>query len=232
MPEDEKRDPFKPQQPRIPGVPNAPPVKAAQPPARMGLARGKFYRSPRVVWFGCVLAAALVLGLGIAKWSHGKSAPPDASSAANDPAPAAVAFKPAVRLPMGPGKIATTEDLAKTWSSREFDFRNAGMGETVPAIVVHLPGNVYWAFSLREPYGNCKLEYMTDFQRLQTEYNFTSDYPVVADPCNRAIFDLTKYGPGPNGLVRGQIVQGEGIRPPIAIEVRVKGKDIIAVRSE
>lgn len=184
------------------------------------------------MWLGVAIAAVLVIGLGIAKWSGGNSAPATAASSDERAAAAPERAKPAVSLPMGPGPITTTDDLAKTWSSQEFEFRNAGIEQTVPAIVVHLPGNVYWAFSLREPYGHCTLEYVTDLQRLKSEYNFTSDYPVVADPCNRAIFDLTKYGSGPNGLVRGQIVQGEGIRPPIAIEVRVKGKDIIAVRSE
>lgn len=232
MPDDEKQDPFKPQQPRIPGVSTAPPEKPAkvkpETPARVEPSS----RSGKFVWLGVALAAVLVIGLGIAKWSGGKNAPATAAGL-DEGAPAAPErSRPAVSLPMGPGPISTTEELAKTWSSREFEFRNAGIGQTVPAIVVHLPGNVYWAFSLREPYGNCTLEYVTDFQRLKSEYNFTSDYPVVADPCNHAIFDLTKYGPGPNGLVRGQIVKGEGIRPPIAIEVRVKGKDIIAVRSE
>jgi hypothetical protein len=32
--------------------------------------------------------------------------------------------------------------------------------------------------------------------------------------------------------VRGVIVQGTGIRPPMAIEVRADGKDIVAVREE
>lgn len=232
MPDDEKQDPFKPLQPRIPGVSNAPAEKTSKVNPKTSAQVEKSSRSGKFVWLGVALAVVLVIGLGIAKWSGGKDAPATAAGLEESAPAAPERAKPAVSLAMGPGPIATTEDLAKTWSSREFDFRNAGIGETVPAIVVHLPGNVYWAFSLREPYGHCTLEYVTDFQRLKSEYNFTSDYPVVADPCNHAIFDLTKYGTGPNGLVRGQIVQGEGIRPPIAIEVRVKGGDIIAVRSE
>jgi hypothetical protein len=232
MPDDEKPDPFKPQQPQIPGVSNAPAAKSAKVHPDTTARVIQPSRSGKLVWPGVALAVVLVIALGIAKWSGGTNAPATAASLDEGASVAPERAKPAVSLPMGPGPIATTEELAKTWSSREFEFRNAGIGETVPAIVVHLPGNVYWAFSLREPYGNCTLEYVTDFQRLKSEYNYTSDTPVVADPCNHAIFDLTKYGPGPNGLVRGQIVQGEGIRPPIAIEVRVKDKDIIAVRSE
>ena len=232
MPDDEKRDPFKPQEPRIPGVSNIQRARAPQTPFASNSTPEKSSRLPKVAWLGIALVVALMVGLGIAKWSGSEGAPATVVNHDESSHVAAETAKPAAPLPIGPGPIATTEELAKTWSSREFEFRNAGIGGTLPAIVVHLPGNVYWAFSLREPYGNCKLEYVTDFQRLKSEYNFASDYPVVADPCNRAIFDLTKYGPGPNGLVRGQIVQGEGIRPPIAIEVRVKGNDIIAVRSE
>lgn len=232
MPDDDKQDPFKPQQPHIPGVSNAPPQKVEKitPPANAGA--GKSSSSMKFVWIAIAAGVVVLIALGVAKWNGNDGAPEMAAIRSANTLLSRGKNKPAQAMPVGPGPIATTDELAKTWSSREFEFRNAGIGETVPAIVVHLPGNVYWAFSLREPYGNCTLEYVTDFQRLKSQYNFTSNYPVVADPCNHAVFDLTKYGAGPNGLVRGQIVQGEGIRPPIAIEVRVKGKDIIAVRSE
>ena len=179
MPDDEKHDPFKPEQPRIPGVSNAPPKRSAQRPADTNARPEKSSWSPKVAWLGIALVVALVIGLGIAKWSGGKDAPATATDRGESAPAAAETTKPAVSLPMGPGPIATTEELAKTWSSREFEFRNAGIGGTVQAIVVHLPDNVYWAFSLREPYGNCKLEYITDFQRLKLEYNFTSDYPEI-----------------------------------------------------
>ncbi len=57
---------------------------------------------------------------------------------------------------------------------------------------------------------------------------------MVVDPCTHAVYDLMRYGGGApdGGLVRGDIVQGAGVRPPLAIEVRTDGKDIIAVRSE
>ena len=76
------------------------------------------------------------------------------------------------------------------------------------------------------------MEYVTDLDRLDSFYHYRADHPMIADPCSHAVFDLTRYGPGPNGMVRGEIVGGAGVRPPIAIEMSVKGKDIIAVKVE
>ncbi len=140
--------------------------------------------------------------------------------------------KPVERLPVGPGEVATTNQLEKVWSSQRFTFHNVLTSEDVPAIVVHLPSGIYWGFSLREPFGTCELEYITDMAKLQNEYHFRAEHPVVGDTCNRSVFDLTKYGTGPNGLVRGEIVQGSAVRPPLAIEIRTKGNQLIAVRME
>jgi hypothetical protein len=104
--------------------------------------------------------------------------------------------------------------------------------ETLPAVLVHLPGGADWAISLREPYRNCTLEYLEDLQKIQSDYGYRAEHPMVGDPCNRSLFDLAKYGPAPSGLVRGQIIQGVAVRPPMAIEVRTKGKEIVAVRME
>ena len=99
-------------------------------------------------------------------------------------------------------------------------------------MVVRLPGNAYWAFSLRSPYGTCDLEFVTDTEKLRSAYHFTTVHPMVADPCTHTVYDLTKYGSGPNGLVRGAVVAGTGIRPPLAIEVQIKGSKVIASRAE
>jgi hypothetical protein len=55
---------------------------------------------------------------------------------------------------------------------------------------------------------------------------------MIGDPCNRAVFDLLKYGTGPAGVVRGEIVQGPALRPPVAIQIRTEGSEIVAVRME
>jgi hypothetical protein len=86
--------------------------------------------------------------------------------------------------------------------------------------------------SLAEPFGDCRLEYVQDLSRLQDVYGFRAEHPMIGDPCSKAVFDLMKYGAGMDGLVRGDIVQGSGLRPPIAIEIKVQGDKIVAVRSE
>jgi hypothetical protein len=130
--------------------------------------------------------------------------------------------------------VATTEELAKTWSSKRFLFRDPVTSEAVPAMVVRLPRGEYWGISLREPFGTCELEYVTDLQRLQTEYRFRADHPMVINPCNRSVYDLLRYGGGSGNdeLVRGVIVQGTGIRPPMAIEIRTENTKVLAVRME
>jgi len=100
-------------------------------------------------------------------------------------------------------------------------------------MIVHLPDGSYWAFSLREPFGTCDLDYVNDLEKLRTDYNFRASHPMVVDTCNRTVYDLLRYGGSSDGgLVRGDVVEGSGIRPPIAIEVRVEGKQLIAVRTE
>jgi hypothetical protein len=134
----------------------------------------------------------------------------------------------------GPGVVASTSDLSKAWSAKRFLFRSPLSTDLVPAMVVRLPGGQYWGFSLREPFGSCQLAYVTDLQKLQSDYGFHASHPMVVDPCNQTVFDLLQYAPGESegGLVRGAIVQGGGLRPPLAIEIRVEGRDVRAVRSE
>ena len=99
-------------------------------------------------------------------------------------------------------------------------------------MVVRLPGGVYWGFSLVEPYGSCEMEFVTDMEKLRTDYGFRASHPMVGDPCNRAVFDLTRYGSGPAGLVRGEIAHGAAVRPPMAIEIQVRGKQVLAQKIE
>lgn len=224
---DSKTDPFKPQQPRIPGVsPGSGAKKSA------GNAQNIQEHMPPT-WIILSVAGALLLGVGVAWWSHGTSAKgvePDPLPAATATAPAPA--KPAEKLRVGPGEVATTDELEGTWAARRFLFREKATGREVPAMVVHLPGGAYWAFSLWEPYGNCEMEFVTDLGRLRTDYNYRADHPMVADPCNKSVFDLARYGNSPGGLVRGEIAQGAAVRPPMAIEIRIQGNKIVAVRME
>lgn len=220
--------PYRPQQPRIPGVPDTSPRTR-----RSGDGPGG---SKAVAW--AIIAVAVVVAVIVAASVDHlifHKAAPVASEAVPAPvasAPKAMPEKTPEVVPVGPGPIATRKELAKEWSSKRFDFRDEAAGTTIQALVVHLPGDNFWAFSLREPYGTCTLQYLTDLSDIQSVYNYTSSYPLVGDPCNQSLFDLTKYGGGPSGMVRGQIVQGRAVRPPVAIELQIKGDEIIAVRPE
>jgi hypothetical protein len=144
------------------------------------------------------------------------------------------AAKPVESLPIAPGPVATTEEMAKTWSAKRFMFRDPMTHQNAPAMVVRLPRGDYWGFSLLAPFGSCELEYVTDLGKLQNVYQLRAEHPMVVDPCNRTVYDLLRYGAGASddSLVRGEMVQGPGIRPPIAIEIRTQGKEVLAVRME
>jgi hypothetical protein len=236
--EDKKLDPYKPSQPRVPGVSNHSGDKKPETPANPVEALRSLLKSRMdsvqmpPLWVTLTLAGALIIGIGFAWWNHGTSAeetPPPTSSAL----PGAGEFARATQiLPVAPGEVATTTDLEKPWSSKRFLFRDPLTSVKTPAIVVRLPGGDYWGFSLREPYGTCELEWVTDLEKLEADYQLRADHPMVGDPCNRSVFDLLRYGGGPNGLVRGEIVRGAAVRPPVAIEIRTRGNQILAVRME
>jgi hypothetical protein len=232
-----KHDLFKPAQPNIPGLNTAP--KTAEPAAADPVgtvfdpARQARARVLPIPWIAGA-SAVVVLGLAVAMWSARPSKPAavSAAPAIDLPATAPVAAAPAIKLPIAPGPVATTDDLSKPWSARKFIFENPATRESSTAMVVHLPGGTYWAISMEEPFGKCQLQYVSDLQKLRSEFDYAGDHPMVVDPCNRSVFDLARYGTGPNGLVRGEVVQGPAIRPPLAIEIRVEGRRIIATRSE
>jgi len=241
MPENKTIDPFHPTQPSIPGLDSGKAkAKLSPPPPAVYSSHTPEEKAPPspMLWVVLtVLGAFLVFGGGFFYWM--RNAPVKATDgispngASVPPAPLATA-KTVEDLAAGPGPIATTAELQKPWSSKRFLFRDSVTAQLGPAMVVRLPGGGYWGFSLREPFGDCPLELVTDLKKLKTAYNFKADHPMVADPCNRTVYDLLQYGGGApdNGLVRGEIVQGSGIRPPMAIEIQVKGKDVIAKRME
>ena len=145
---------------------------------------------------------------------------------------------PPVATDIQPG-IATLAELAEPWSAKPFFFQNRLSGANVPALIVRLPGgsasspSAYWAFSLQVPFGRCQLEYLTDLQKLATDYGFRAKHPMVGDPCSRTIFDPLRMASHPGNVwVRGAIVQGSDLRPPYGIELQIAGKEISAVRME
>jgi hypothetical protein len=232
-----KKDAFRPQQPQIPGVskPPATPSTAADSkagPALQSPVPAAAQSGGLPTWITLSIAGALILIIVGVWWSRRTPADQMPEHTADVPSATISPTKVVQNLPVGPGEIATTDELVDTWSSKRFLFRNNLTDQQVPAIVIHLPGGTYWGVSLLEPYGSCEMEWVTDLHKLETEYNYRAQHPMVGDPCNHAVFDLTRYGSGPNGLVRGEIKQGAAVRPPIAIEIETKGKRLLAVRME
>ncbi len=244
MPESNILDPFKPAQPRIPGVSASVESAPKNGEAKANHEKPGFTAPTPIVssdapsqlkflWIGLTLAGALISGFLLFSLSQ-KTALTKIASSTEPAKPTLIpeALPIDTKLPIGPGAVATTIQLAKTWSAKRFYFRDPITLRAIPAMVVHLPGGTFWGFSLLEPFGNCELEYVTDLRKLRTSYGFDAAYPMVADPCNGTVFDLTHYGTAPSGLVRGEIEKGSGWRPPTAIEIRVQGNQVLAERME
>jgi len=234
---EKKVDPFKPQQPIIPGVSPSDAKAKPEAPASSQDPGAPQQGTPLPINLIAVAVGALIILVAVVFWtrsSNPKPAQASADSTAAAPSVPAASIKIAPSLPTGPGPIATTQELAKPWSAKRFLFRNSITGQPQPALVVRLPRGEYWGFSLVEPFGSCELEFVTDLDKLKTDYGFRADHPMVGDPCNHTVYDLLRYGGGASSddLVRGVIVQGSGIRPPMAIEIRATGKEILAVREE
>lgn len=222
-------DRFKADMPSIPGVL---PQKASQAAANPALRLvGGLLGVLLVVFFGARLAL---------RSKHTDTAPPQPTPQIEVPAPAP---DPRAGIPESTEnnpEIANVSDMAKGWSSKQFLFRNRLTRDSVPALLVRLPvGSAsqpggYWAFALNSAYGNCQLEYITDMQKLTGEYDFrAAKHPMVGNPCSHTLFDPLKMTTIPGDyLVRGAIAQGSDLRPPLGIELQVRGKDILAVRME
>ena len=136
--------------------------------------------------------------------------------------------------------IAEISAIAKPWSSLDFFVQNTVSGENVPATLVRLPtgsaasASGYYAFSRKAAYGNCQLEYIPDMDRLLKDYEYHhATHPLVGNPCSRTLYDPLKTVNLPGNIwIRGAIVQGGDIRPPLAVEIKIQGKQILAVRTE
>ncbi len=194
------------------------------------------------LWAGGLALVVLVAFLGARAILRGNRPEPVEQQPAPQivvPTPASEALPPpAVSTEAQPG-IATLEELATPWSSKSFFFRNRVSGEKVPAIIVRLPGGAgsqassYWAFALPAPFGRCQIEYVEDLQKLATDYGFRAKHPMAANPCTRTIFDPLRMMNLPGKVwVRGAMVQGSDIRPPLSIEIKIEGQQIQAVRME
>ena len=228
MPDRPSSPRFKTDMPQIPGV-------SAQPPRTQ-----PGFKPVRLIGF----LAGLVFVLVCVRWVM-RPRTPEASLTApapqvDIPPPAA---DPNAALPHAsesePG-VASVDEMAQPWASKDFFYRNRLSGENVPAVLIRLPvgsgsqPGSYWALSLNAPFGNCKLEYVVDMEKLRTDYGFrAAKHPMVGNPCSRSVFDPLKMVNIPGGIwVRGAIAQGSDLRPPLGIEVEIRGKQILAARME
>lgn len=185
-----------------------------------------------------VIVVIVIAGSLISR-SRRNSAPPQ------DPLPQVEAPTPDLGNPPSqasqtPRGIATVDQLAKPWDSAQFDFKDPLTGERIPSLLLRLPTGAasqpasYWALSLKAPFGNCQLELVSDLEKLKSDYGFRgARHPMVGNPCSRSVFDPTKMANLPGNVwVRGAMVQGSDLRPPLGIEIKIEGNDIFAVRKE
>src|ERR1035438_3842021 len=219
---------FKVDMPQIPGV-----GPSARPPRRNPL-------FPLVIAF---LVVGLLILVAVRLVSHNKPAEPvrvEPIPQIEVPAPPP---NPTDSLPQATEAnpvIATLGELAKPWSSVEFMIRNKLTGENVRAIIVRLPGGLasqpssYWAFSRVAPYGTCDLEYITNLEAIRTGYDYrAATHPLVGNPCSHTLYDPLKTANlSGHTWIRGGIVQGSDIRPPFGVEIKIQGKQVLAIRTE
>jgi len=219
---EQKMDRFRPEMPQIPGV------TSGARPSRGGFAS---LSTEQIVQSAAVVAAVVFLtGLIILR---ARSKPPAAAPAAADaetteqsappPAPEPVIETPEANL------AATEDQLSKPWAAHKFIFVKPVTQDKIDAMVIRLPNGSLWAFSLQAPLGRCELEFVTDLAVLASKYNYNAGHPMVVNPCDGTVYDPLKIGPlGTNTWARGEIVQGSALRPPISIDVKVRGRSIVA----
>jgi len=228
QPSQPPNDRFKAEMPQIPGVSTPTAIK----PAGTGI--------PWLVVAGLIaVLIAFVVGGKVLSKSRRTEAPPAPAAQIDVPAPAPdLTPSLPVATEQDPA-VAVTSEL-KPWGTKQFTFHNRLTGESVLALLVRLPtgssnqASGYWSFAMKAAYGTCQLDYIDDLQKLRTEYGYQqARHPMVGNPCSRSVYDPLRYAPLPGDvLARGAVVQGSDLRPPLGIETKVLGKQLLAVRME
>jgi len=208
--------------PHIPGVVHA--------PIRAGL-----QLKPLIA----VIAAALICVSGFALWlSHRRNTDLKASAATEFvTSVAAPDASSNLQTDTEPNTVGTLYELAAPWSSKTFLFVDPKNHLSVPAMVIHLPSPpaepIFWAFALTNPLSPCQLKYVTDLSALSLRFAYPAAHPMIVSDCDGILYDPLKMATLSDGTwVRGDIVRGAGIRPPISIQVEVLGRNVIAKRME
>lgn len=218
-----------PEMPRIPGVSEAPkPSQAPKAP------RSNPKPLMAVALIGLVCAAILAVWI----WRQHQGQPQAAVPVQPAPQPAVQSPPPVDKSAnIDPDAIGTLEELAKPWAYKKFGFLDPKTHETVPAMVIHIPSTggreLFWAFSMNTPFSQCQLQYVTDLAALSQRYAYPASHPMLVSDCDGTLYDPLKMATLPDGSwVRGEIVRGGGIRPPIEIQVHPRGRVLVADRIE
>lgn len=235
-------DPFKADDPVIPGVPSRTAAKPAAP--------RKFafdFKDPKVMAGASI---GLVIFVLLAWMVFGPSDEPQPVAATNASAqtapaggtvpatggPEAPASPVVLTIVNIPGEVGTIEEFPTAWSVKKILLQRTG--GRVPALIIRLPGasprraEAYWGLLLLSPYGRCELEYETDLKKISDDYGYRARHPMVVDPCNLTVFDPARLGDIGGVIARGAVAQGTALRPPLAIELRIEGNRILAMQTE
>jgi hypothetical protein len=236
VPDQPNSDRFKSEMPHIPGVSSGPATNVSAP-------RKPPMGSPPI---GMIAAVAVVVffvlaGAHFAMRAKHADAPVAAAPPQLEVPPPAP--DPAASLPHVTSSdpvVASVAEMTTPWSSKEFFMQDALTGENIQSLLIRLPSGSptkpegYWGLVMTAAYGSCQLEYITDMSRLRDDYGFKgASHAMIGDPCSRTVFDPTKMSAlSGNIWVRGAIVQGADVRPPFGIELKIKDKNIQAIRRE
>jgi hypothetical protein len=231
MPDQPQSERFKAEMPEIPGV------------SGESSSSRQLSANPAVLLVVGLLAVLLICFLGyrlLLRPKHAEVPSAPSPPQLEVPAPAADPSAALPRATAAAPDIATVAEMAKPWTTKDFFFANRLTDRDIPALLVRLPAGSatqpegYWAFAMTSPFGNCQFEYLQDMDKLKSEYDFRGvKHPMVGNPCSRTVFDPLKMTSVPgNAWVRGAIVQGSDLRPPLSIEIKIEAKSIQAVRME
>lgn len=212
---------------------NAPPAMPRIPGVTAKPARAQFQPKRLLIGFLATLFCVSGFALWLSRRPHA-----DVGPDATYKAPALSASMP-VSSPentnIGPRAVATLEELETPWSSKNFNFVDPKTQDNVAAIVIRLPGSgqSLWAFSLSAPLTRSPLQYVTDLNVLSQRFAYRAAHPMIISECDGTIYDPLKMATLADGSwTRGDIVRGGAIRPPLAIQIEVRGRDLIAQRME
>lgn len=220
---------FRPEMPKIPGV------ESARMPAPVRPNDSNTQRFFLILGSAVAVVAIVAAIFWWVKTAERKSVNFDSAEPALAEPAALPPSSPTPADPAQAGPVATltVDQLPTPWTSKKFVFVKPLTHENIDAMVIRLPGGGLWAFAVQEPYGKCDLEFVSDIGQLASKYGFHASHPMVVNPCNNTVYDPLKIGPlAGSTWARGEIVQGSGLRPPLSIDIVVKGHSIIADRME